>query len=152
MFQDKTSVYREPVRPASGQLLAANELPAPIAILSTAKRAALIACLKGGGTLHKRYGVWVSEATGSGDKPLWDDSCRPEPRWHVDFYRARQKRLSAAHHARKLVCSDSGGRNRMHSKTLRRQGGIKPSAPPAQLAPRFLRFNILQIRRPRRRW
>ena len=71
MLQEKPSeFYREPVVPASGQLLAANELPAPIAILSTAKRAALIACLKGGGTLHKRYGVWVSEATGSGDKPV----------------------------------------------------------------------------------
>jgi hypothetical protein len=49
MFREKTSeFYREPVVPTSGQLLAANELPAPIAILSTAKRAALIACLKDG--------------------------------------------------------------------------------------------------------
>src|ERR1700737_4645700 len=71
MFQEITSeFYREPVVPASGQLLAANELPAPIAILSTAKRAAFIACLKGGGTLHKRYGVWVSEAAGADDKPV----------------------------------------------------------------------------------
>src|SRR3984893_18199143 len=70
MFQDKTSVYREPIVPASGQLLAANELSAPIAILSPAKRTALIACLKGGGSLHKRYGVWVSEAAGTDDKPV----------------------------------------------------------------------------------
>ena len=71
MFREKTSqFYREPVVPTSGQLLAANELPAPIAILSTAKQAALIACLKDGSTLRKRYGVWVSEATGGGDKPV----------------------------------------------------------------------------------
>ena len=27
-------------------------------------------CMKGGGTLHKRYGVWVSEAAGTDDKPV----------------------------------------------------------------------------------
>jgi hypothetical protein len=71
MFQEKTSeFYRAPIVPASGQQLAPNEQPAPIEILSTAKRAALIACLKGGGTLHKRYGVWVSEAAGADDKPV----------------------------------------------------------------------------------
>jgi hypothetical protein len=26
--------------------------------------------LKGDGTLHKRYGVWASEAAGAGDKPV----------------------------------------------------------------------------------
>jgi hypothetical protein len=26
--------------------------------------------LKGGGSLHKRYGVWVSEAAGTDDKPV----------------------------------------------------------------------------------
>jgi hypothetical protein len=41
-----------------------NEQPAPTAILSPAKRTALIACLKGGGTLHQRYGVWGSEVVG----------------------------------------------------------------------------------------
>ena len=71
MSQEKASeFYRAPIIPTSGQQFAANEQPAPIAILSTAKRAALIACLKGGGTLNKRYGVWVSEAAGTGDKPV----------------------------------------------------------------------------------
>ena len=71
MSREKTSeFYRAPTVPASGQQLAASEQPAPIAILSTAKRAALIACLKGGGTLHKGYGVWVSEAAGTDDKPI----------------------------------------------------------------------------------
>src|SRR5216683_2108737 len=49
---------------------ASNEQLAPIAILSPAKRTALIACLKGGGTLHKRHGVWVSDAAGTDDKPI----------------------------------------------------------------------------------
>jgi hypothetical protein len=72
MFQEKTSEwYRDaPIVPASGHQLAPNERPAPIEILSAAKRAALIACLKGGSTLHKRYRVWVSEAAGANDKPV----------------------------------------------------------------------------------
>jgi hypothetical protein len=71
MVAENTSgFYRAPIVPASGQPLAANEQPAPTAILSTAKRAALIACLKGGGTLRKGYGVWVSENAGTGDKPV----------------------------------------------------------------------------------
>ena len=55
---------------ATAMLHASNEQPAPTAILSPAKRTALIACLKGGGSLHKRYGVWVSEAAGTDDKPV----------------------------------------------------------------------------------
>jgi hypothetical protein len=71
LFQEKTSkLYRAPTVSASGQQLAPNEQPAPIEILSTAKRSALIACLTGGGTLHKRYGAWVSEAAGADDKPI----------------------------------------------------------------------------------
>jgi hypothetical protein len=71
MFTQKASeLHRPPFVPASGQQLAANEQPAPIENLSTAKRAALIACLKGGGTLHKRYGAWVAEAATPGDKPV----------------------------------------------------------------------------------
>jgi hypothetical protein len=53
----------------SGALLAPNEPRAPIAILSPAKRNALITCLNGGGTLHKRCGVWVSESTGT-ERPV----------------------------------------------------------------------------------
>jgi hypothetical protein len=48
----------------TAMLHASNEQPAPTAILSPAKRTALIACLKGGGTLHQRYGVWGSEVVG----------------------------------------------------------------------------------------
>jgi hypothetical protein len=71
MFQEKASeLYRAPMVPASGHQLAPNERPAPLEILSTAKRAALIACLKGGGALHKRYGVWVPEAAAADDKPV----------------------------------------------------------------------------------
>jgi hypothetical protein len=71
MFQKKArELYRVPIVPASGQQLASNEQLAPIEILSPAKRAALIACLKGDGTLHKRYGVWVSEAAAADDKPV----------------------------------------------------------------------------------
>ena len=55
---------------ATAMAHASNERPAPTAILSPAKRTALIACLKGGGTLHKRYGVWGSEVVGVDDKPV----------------------------------------------------------------------------------
>ena len=50
---------------ATAMVHASNEQPAPTAILSPAKRTPLIACyLKGGGTLHQRYGVWGSEVVG----------------------------------------------------------------------------------------
>jgi hypothetical protein len=94
---------------ATAMLHASNEQPAPTAILSPAKRTALIACLKGGGSLHKRYGVWVSEAAGTDDKPVSGMTVADLSR-NGDDYHARQKRLSAAHHARKLVCSNSGSR------------------------------------------
>jgi hypothetical protein len=55
---------------ATAMVLASNEQPAPTAILSPAKRAALLACLKGGGILHKRHGAWVSEAASADDKPV----------------------------------------------------------------------------------
>jgi hypothetical protein len=42
---------------------------APTAILSSAKRAALIACLNGG-SLHKRCGVWTAPSASVGDKPI----------------------------------------------------------------------------------
>jgi hypothetical protein len=59
----------DPIVPDSGALLAPNEPYAPIAILSPAKRNALITCLNGGGALHKRCGVWVSESTGT-ERPV----------------------------------------------------------------------------------
>jgi hypothetical protein len=53
----------------SSWLLTLNEPRAPTAILSPAKRAALVTCLKGTGTLHKRCGVWVSESAGT-ERPV----------------------------------------------------------------------------------
>jgi hypothetical protein len=52
-------------------LLAPNEPSAPTAILSPAKRAALLACLTGGGALLKQRGVWLPESAGSGQKPVF---------------------------------------------------------------------------------
>ena len=43
---------------------------APIAILSSKKRAALVACLSGGGTLRKHDGVWIAASARPGDKPI----------------------------------------------------------------------------------
>jgi hypothetical protein len=50
-------------------LLSPDEPRAPIAILSPAKRAALIACLNGG-ILHKQCGVWIAPSASSRDKPI----------------------------------------------------------------------------------
>jgi hypothetical protein len=49
--------------PPSGSLppLQSGERPAPVAILSPAKRTALLAFLDGDGTLHKSRGVWIAE-------------------------------------------------------------------------------------------
>jgi hypothetical protein len=45
--------------PPESHSLAPNEPKAPIAMLTRAKRAALVTCLHGGGTLYKHRGVWV---------------------------------------------------------------------------------------------
>ncbi len=50
-------------------LLAPDESRAPIAGLSPAKRAALIACFNGG-SLHKRDGVWTGLPPTTFDKPV----------------------------------------------------------------------------------
>ena len=50
--------------------LAPDEPRAPISILTPAKRAALIACLIGGGTLHKQRGVWTPASDGPCDKHI----------------------------------------------------------------------------------
>jgi hypothetical protein len=47
-------------------LLASDERRAPTAILSSAKRATLIACLNGG-SLHKQRGVWTAPLTAHGN-------------------------------------------------------------------------------------
>jgi hypothetical protein len=52
-------------------LLAPNEAPAPIANLSPSKRAALIACVKGDGTLQKYRGVWKSPCGDHYQKPIF---------------------------------------------------------------------------------
>jgi hypothetical protein len=54
---------------ASLLLLASDERRAPTAMLSSAKRAALIACLNGG-SLHKRCGVWTAPSASVDDKPI----------------------------------------------------------------------------------
>ena len=51
-------------------LFAPNEARAPIEKLSSAKKRALVACLKGNGTLHKRYGVWASIFVGAHEMPI----------------------------------------------------------------------------------
>jgi hypothetical protein len=50
-------------------LLAPDERRAPIASLSLAKRAALLACLNGG-SLHRRRGVWSAPSPDVCDKPI----------------------------------------------------------------------------------
>src|SRR5258708_29625328 len=54
---------------AAIQLLAPDESRAPIAGLSPAKRAALIACFNGG-SLHKRDGAWRASSASADDKPV----------------------------------------------------------------------------------
>jgi len=50
--------------------LTPDEPRAPISILTPAKRAALIACLSGGGTLHKWRGVWTPSSGGPCEKRI----------------------------------------------------------------------------------
>jgi len=50
-------------------LLSPDEPRAPIAVVSPAKRAALIACLNGG-ILRKQCGVWTALSASACDKPI----------------------------------------------------------------------------------
>jgi hypothetical protein len=52
-------------------LLAPGESPAPIANLSPSKRAALIACVRGDGTLQKCSGIWKSPCGEHYEKPIF---------------------------------------------------------------------------------
>ena len=62
----------EPAHEASSTaVLAPQEPRAPTANLSPTKRAALIACVKGDGTLHKCMGVWKSPAAQGGERPVF---------------------------------------------------------------------------------
>jgi hypothetical protein len=56
---------------ARAAVLVPHEARAPTANLSPTKRAALLACVKGDGTLHKRMGVWKSPAAQSGERPIY---------------------------------------------------------------------------------
>jgi hypothetical protein len=69
MFQAKTGERTFPAVPDTGALCTPTEPRAPLALLSPAKRSALITCLNGGGTLHKRCGVWLSESSGT-ERPV----------------------------------------------------------------------------------
>ena len=69
---DHTGELASPSEPNSAAPLlqpASDERRAPTAILSSAKQAALIACLNGG-SLHRRRGVWTAPSTSVGDKPI----------------------------------------------------------------------------------
>jgi hypothetical protein len=59
----------EPYRGAPSLLPASDERRAPTVILSSAKRAALIACLNGG-SLHRQCGVWTAPSASVGEKPI----------------------------------------------------------------------------------
>ena len=73
MLQDhagKLASRSEPNSAAPLLLLAPDEPRAPTARLSPTKRAALIACLNGGGSLHKRWGAWAVPSPSACDKPI----------------------------------------------------------------------------------
>ena len=61
--------WSEPYSAVPLLLLASDERRVPTAILSSAKRAALIACLNGG-SLHKQRGVWSPPLANVGDKAI----------------------------------------------------------------------------------
>jgi hypothetical protein len=69
--QDKENSSGEPIFPASFRQLEAGERPAPVAILSAAKRAALIAFLTGDGTLHKSRGIWTAQPARACDRRIY---------------------------------------------------------------------------------
>ena len=56
---------------ARAAVLAPHEARAPTANLSPTKRAALLACVKGDGMLHKCMGVWKSPAAQAGERPIF---------------------------------------------------------------------------------
>jgi hypothetical protein len=58
------------VRVILSPTLSPDEPSAPTGILTAAKRAALIVCLKGGGTLYNRRGIWGPPSPKPGDKRI----------------------------------------------------------------------------------
>ncbi|HEY2183892.1 MAG TPA: hypothetical protein VGH39_02760 [Xanthobacteraceae bacterium] len=69
--EHEESASGKAVTPASLAALQAGERPAPIAILSDAKRAALIAFLHGDGTLHKSRGVWCAQPAKAAERRIY---------------------------------------------------------------------------------
>ena len=65
------SVRSEPTPCASVPWLGPEEARAPTENLSPTRLAALVACIKGDGTLHKCQGVWKSPCAGSCDRPIF---------------------------------------------------------------------------------
>ena len=108
---DHTGELASPSEPNSAAPLllpASDERRAPTAILSSAKRAALIACLNGG-SLHRRCGVWTAPSASVGDKLISGATVsRSRAGRHANAERAPWKCVRAAHRARKLVRQDSG--------------------------------------------
>lgn len=70
-YQKQKNSSGEPTAPATFPQLEAGERPAPTAVLSAPKRAALLACLYGGGTLHKSRGVWTAQPARAFDKRIY---------------------------------------------------------------------------------
>src|SRR5438445_3609583 len=60
----------EPNSAAPLLFLAPDEPRAPTDRLSPTKRAALITCLNGGRSLHKRSGAWAASSAGANDRPI----------------------------------------------------------------------------------
>jgi hypothetical protein len=64
-------ISAQPSVAASAMLLAPGEKRAPTENLSPTMLAALIACVKGDGTLYKSCGTWKSPRAGSSDRPIF---------------------------------------------------------------------------------
>ena len=93
----------ELISPARLLLLAPSEPPAPIAILSPAKRNALVACFNAGGLHKKRRSLaWVTGWQAS----IRHDDRRSRARWNVDGDHKSSIWFSTTDGARELVCAD----------------------------------------------
>ena len=93
----------ELISPARSLLLAPSEPRAPIAILSPAKRNALVACFNAGG-LHKKDGAWHGATRWQAS--IRHDGRRSRARWNVDDDHKSSIWFSTTDGARELVCAD----------------------------------------------
>ena len=71
MYHNLSISRSEPISAEAARLLAPDEARAPTAHLSPTKRAALITCINGDGTLHKCQGVWKPSLASGCDKPIF---------------------------------------------------------------------------------